>query len=163
MKLLKVFNKENIPDEKKKSFQKEFSVRAVVIDNSGKIALLYSKEGDFYVLPGGGIEEGETSKKAIIRECKEETGCNVEILKEVGKTIEIRAKKNTIKESFCYLVKILGEKGKPNFQEEELSLDFIVIWITKEKAKEKIKNNKISDNLYYNYITERDLLFLSQI
>lgn len=42
--------------------------------------LLVGKTGayaDYWVIPGGGIEEGETSKEAAIREAKEETGLDL--------------------------------------------------------------------------------------
>lgn len=52
--------------------------RVVIIDNK-KILLIHRiKEGrEYYVLPGGGIEEGETPKDTAIREAKEETSFDV--------------------------------------------------------------------------------------
>ena len=48
-----------------------------VIVKGGKI--LMSKQWDGYDFPGGGIELGEPTKNALIREVKEETGIDVEI------------------------------------------------------------------------------------
>lgn len=37
----------------------------------------------YFTIPGGGVEEGEDFKKAAIRETKEETCCDIEIIKEL--------------------------------------------------------------------------------
>ena len=163
MKLLKLFNRENVSEDERNSFEHQKSARTIVLDRSNKIALLYSKKDDYYVLPGGRVEENEDIKDCTIRESKEETGCDVKIIKEIGRTIELRKKKKILKDSYCYAVKVMGKKGIPCFEEGELEDDFIVIWFDLEEAKKRIKSNKISNNLYYNYITERDLLFLEQL
>ena len=35
----------------------------------------------YFTIPGGGVEEGETYEEAAIRETKEETCCDIEIVK----------------------------------------------------------------------------------
>lgn len=59
------------------------SSRAVVIRDNKLLAIYRFKGGkEYYVFPGGGIEEGETPEQAVIRELKEETSLEVEIIRQ---------------------------------------------------------------------------------
>ena len=49
------------------------SVRGIVIKD-GKILMIHSLKYDYYKLPGGGIEKGESYEEALIREVNEESG-----------------------------------------------------------------------------------------
>ncbi|OGN12181.1 MAG: hypothetical protein A3B91_00665 [Candidatus Yanofskybacteria bacterium RIFCSPHIGHO2_02_FULL_41_29] len=53
----------------------------IIIINDDKILLLYRlKNGEeYYVFPGGGVEDGESVLDAVVREAKEETGLDVTI------------------------------------------------------------------------------------
>lgn len=59
---------------------------AVVILDRGRVLLMHRrKEGDdYYVVPGGGVEPGETPEEAAIREAKEETGLTVGLDRKLG-------------------------------------------------------------------------------
>ncbi|MEI6242387.1 MAG: NUDIX hydrolase, partial [Chlamydiota bacterium] len=59
-------------------------VGAIFSENREKILLIQRRDVPVWVLPGGGIEDGETPIEAIIRECKEETGFDVIVLKKIG-------------------------------------------------------------------------------
>ena len=64
------------------------SCGGVVIHN-GKVLLLYKNQNGRYmgwVLPKGTVESGETYKQTALREVKEETDSNAEIIKYIGKT-----------------------------------------------------------------------------
>lgn len=63
------------------------SAKAIII-RGDKILLTRNQdnEGYFYLFPGGGQEHGETIHKALIRECIEEVGYQVEI----GELLHIR-------------------------------------------------------------------------
>ncbi|KGX93959.1 DNA mismatch repair protein MutT [Pontibacillus halophilus JSM 076056 = DSM 19796] len=58
----------------------------IILIQDGKLALIRrNKRGrTYYVVPGGGIEEGETKEEAALREAKEELGVEVQIVKEVA-------------------------------------------------------------------------------
>ena len=54
------------------------SAKAIIVEGDQLLAIhLRDKEGDFYYLPGGGQEYGETVAEALDRECLEEIGCGV--------------------------------------------------------------------------------------
>ncbi len=58
-----------------------------IIPYKGKIVLIKRKNEpykDYYALPGGIVEYGESVESALIREAKEETGLDVELYKLVG-------------------------------------------------------------------------------
>jgi len=57
-----------------------FSVHAVILDEHGRVLLLKQTYGDKrWGLPGGGVEPGETVHEAILRECREELGVDIDI------------------------------------------------------------------------------------
>ncbi len=56
------------------------SVHAVIADDAGRVLLLKQTYGDRrWGLPGGAVDPGETVHQAILRECAEELGCQVDI------------------------------------------------------------------------------------
>ncbi|HRW58911.1 MAG TPA: NUDIX hydrolase [Chlamydiales bacterium] len=62
---------------------KDQTVIGCVIKNN-QILLIKRRDVPVWVLPGGGIEEGETLDEAIIREVQEETGLKVKISHKIG-------------------------------------------------------------------------------
>lgn len=57
-----------------------------VIFNEGQDRILLIKRYDIpiWVLPGGGIEEGEQPEEAVVREIREETGVEVALIRKVA-------------------------------------------------------------------------------
>lgn len=56
----------------------------VAVIHEGKILLTQREDFETWVLPSGGVEEGESLAQAAIRETKEETGLDVELTRLVG-------------------------------------------------------------------------------
>lgn len=54
---------------------------AVVIVEEESVLLMHRRKGDedYYMVPGGSVEPGETPEGAAIREAREETGLDVEL------------------------------------------------------------------------------------
>lgn len=71
--------------------------------------------GDYYETPGGGVDEGESLEEAVKRECLEETGFVIEIVREVGMVDDYYNLINRHNHNFYYLCKVAGGDGKPHF------------------------------------------------
>jgi ADP-ribose pyrophosphatase YjhB (NUDIX family) len=56
----------------------------VAVMQDGKILLAQREDFETWVLPSGRVEEGESLAQAAIREAKEETGIDVELIRLVG-------------------------------------------------------------------------------
>lgn len=56
----------------------------VAVIHEGKILLTKREDFETWILPSGGVEEGESLAQAAIRETKEETGLDVELTRLVG-------------------------------------------------------------------------------
>ncbi len=63
------------------SDQFRLSVHGVFTDSDGKILQLKSTyDGDRWGLPGGALDPAETIHEALVRECREELGVEIDIL-----------------------------------------------------------------------------------
>lgn len=163
MELLKTIEEEEIyPDrvikgKRENNYRK--AVRGVVFDNENKIGLINVSKHNYYKLPGGGVEGSESDEDALKRECIEELGCDVSIESEIGRIFEYRDKINTNQESFCYLAKINGEKGKSKLVGYEVDDGFEPVWVEIDEAIKLVEGSK-PDTYDGPFIVIRDLLFL---
>ncbi len=85
------------------------TVKGIILDNQNNIALL--KARGHYLLPGGGVKSGESDHEALQRECAEEIGCNIDVIKEVGTSNQYRNKSMKQYEVIFYVAKVIGEKA----------------------------------------------------
>ena len=70
--------------------EKRVSVRGIIIDGDKVYAIFRRRVNDdgtfkeYYVIPGGGLEKGETLEETLIRELKEELSIDVDIIGYLG-------------------------------------------------------------------------------
>ena len=114
------------------------TVKGFVFDDENKIALIWHPTEKYGLLPGGGVEEGEAFEEGFIRECKEEIGCDIEIVSSLGTAVQFRAKDSRRYETHFYIAKVVGEKGVPTTtQEDELGIE--TRWMTIEELEAQLE------------------------
>lgn len=111
------------------------SVRGIII-RGNTIAMMHSLKYDYYKLPGGGIEEGESLEETLIREVKEESGLVVKesSIKEFG--MVRRIEKGMIEDIFiqenyyflCEAEEKLEEQNLDDYEaDERFTLEFVTV------------------------------------
>lgn len=158
-KILLTLNEENVSTEELSKYSIRRAVRVVLLNSERKIAVLYSAQGGYYTLPGGSVEESETFEDGALRETKEETGCDIRIIKMLGEIQEVRAEKNVLVKSVGYIAEINGEIGEVSLQEDEVQEDLQLKWVSFEEASILI-SLPIQEKLYHRYVQKRDAEFI---
>lgn len=139
-----------------------YGARGIII-NSDKIAVFNKSLKNEYKLPGGGIDEGEDPKIAFKREAMEETGCEIEIIDELGIIKEIKSNDNFMQTSYVFVAKVINETGKLDLTQKEIDEGAKLLWCTPSEAYELISNcmNNLKastyENIYHSkFIVKRD-------
>ncbi len=121
------------PDPTKK-YKLRKAVRAI-LRYQDKIALLHVSNKNYYKVPGGGMEDGEDKETTLKREVIEETGCQCQIIEELGVTLEYRDQIDLIQVSYVFVADVVGEPGTPHMMEDEIADGFEVEWFSKDEIK----------------------------
>ena len=136
--LLILRDEDIFPDADSKSVEygdPRVAVKAILLNDKKEIALVGTQNR---LLPGGGVENGESLTGAMKRECLEECGYEVEILRELGTTEEYRAQKKRMQVTHCFVAKITGGDGVPrSTQEDEKNME--IEWFTLDGAIQRLK------------------------
>lgn len=138
------------------------AARTVILDEDNRTAIVTVRGGDYYKIPGGGIEEGETDEQGARREAREEAGCEVELLEILGenKFVDLQDP-NRIHQSICFLAKKIGNQASTSFDEWEKSNDFSMTWMTIGEALQKFEQVNTDDRIG-KLINQRDMEFLKK-
>ena len=133
--------------------------RWVVIDENGQIPLLFDSCKKYYKLPGWWMEWDEDKIEAFRREIREETGCEIEDIKEIWKVIEKVADWEQI--NYCMIWKIVS-KWEPHFTDKEIKRWYKLIWVSLKEAVSLIKNEETTtDDAKFKH--ERELYILEKV
>lgn len=154
-------NPEKVSHQEVLSYNRREAARAVVFDAEDKIALLHVTRDKYYKLPGGGIESDESKEDAVKRECLEEIGCDVEVGEYLGELTEYRRQICLNQTSFCYIAKVVGEKGAQQLEQGEIEEGHDLGWYTLEDALTLLRN---AQAVGYEgpFIVARDIIFLAE-
>ncbi len=146
MKALAVFTDQDVfsgrKGRKDPAFTDRLTGKAVVFDNEKNIALVGTKVNKFLLLPGGGIEAGESIEDGIVRESLEEIGCRVKLGAPLGIVEDYRGRDKKHKISHCYIANVVGEKGSPKLTESEKKNGLHVIWVSLAEAMKTLKEQR---------------------
>lgn len=144
---------------KSEKYEERKAARCVLQDNDWNVAILYVKKDNYYKIPGGWIENGESVLEALVREVKEEAGIDLIVSDVIGKIIEYRDKWKLKHTNICYSWMIDGEKWNPEFTNWEIADWFEIMRKPLDEAIEIMWSNKVE---VYGGMSKqaRDLLFL---
>lgn len=91
------------------SVKKHFTASALIIDND-RVLLVYHKKLNVWLYPGGHVEQDENPDEALIREVREETGLEVEIISNKDETISNRkADVTSLHLPYAFLCELVGD------------------------------------------------------
>lgn len=131
MQTLLVLDEKNYTDDM--PIFERFVVRAL-IEKNGLFAMQQGKNGE-YKIPGGGMDEGESTVEALIREVQEETGLVIipETIQELGEIIEIRRdifdeNLKYMAHSMHYVCEVKPEMAETALTESEKEKGFHLAW-----------------------------------
>ncbi len=91
------------------------SAGIVVKDNKVLVMHRINKGDEYYVFPGGGVEEGETPEQAAVREIREETSITV-----IPRKFVYHIAWDTKEENFFYLCDYVSGEAKLRPDSEEV-------------------------------------------
>jgi ADP-ribose pyrophosphatase YjhB (NUDIX family) len=137
------------------------AARAVALNSEGKIALMFVSNSNYYKLPGGGIEKGESLGQALAREMLEETGCEIEVVSDLGFITELR-KESLLQISFCFLANIIKTVQDPQFTDSEKEGGFELHWVSFAEAEKLINSSPVKRDAHINIINKRDLCIVQE-
>ncbi len=117
-----------------------YASRGIVLRDDGKIAVFNKANMNEYKLPGGGLDPNEKPEDGFLRECLEETGCEVEIIEKLGYTEERKGKTNFKQISHIFVGRVKRDLGHLNVTEKEKIEGAKLIWATPQEALKLIEN-----------------------
>ena len=90
-------------------FKKHFTASALIVQDN-KVLLVFHKKLQVWLYPGGHIEDNETPDQAVVREVKEETGLDIEIVGEKDENLQDAGNDITpLRKPYVVLCELVGD------------------------------------------------------
>lgn len=112
------------------------AVSAFIQDKEGRILMIRRTDNDLYAIPGGQLELGETLAQAAVREVREETGMECEVIGVIGIYSDpkhvIAYDDGEVRQEFsiCFRAKPCGGTLKTSDESRE------VLWVAEDRIEE---------------------------
>lgn len=139
------------------------SIRIGLFNQTGNIAVIYSRTNNYHKLPGGGIEENETEEVSLERETLEEVGYNIKNIVKIITIEEIRTHEPVHQFSFCYKANTHGEQKPQNLQGYEITEGFDIKWLTGKEIIQILEAEYNSQPYSGKFMNLRDRVFLEKL
>lgn len=146
-----------------------YAARGVLFDGEWNVAMMHMTKLGLYKLPGGGVELGEDTESAFLREILEESGCVAEVMHELGIIEEHKARNAFFQHSTCYMGKVVqhGDGSSLLLSREETDLGMEVAWMRLDAAIEIMRSaldriNIENDADMNRFMLLRDLTILEE-
>lgn len=165
MKLLASIRPEDVDSESPRfdyaTFKPRPAGRAVIFDGD-KVCLIHVGTHDYYMLPGGGIEDEDTPS-ALAREIMEEVSCEVVIDQEVG-SVELYFDRWQQKQiDHCYTAHKIGGDNATSTTDFEKSEGFKTVWAENLEEAIRLVGGAMPKGRDGKLVKARDLLFLQTV
>jgi len=134
---------------------------AVLLNEKNEVGLMHARKPDFYVLPGGGIEEGESVIEALKREVKEEVGADCEVTGELGVVMCYEEEAKNINVSYTFIAKLSGSVGERQLTKGEIEADCVIEWKEIDEMIEAIRLSKPQEYIGH-FLKRREALILEE-
>lgn len=135
------------------------AARTVIFDDDNKTAIISVNNGEYFKIPGGGIEPGQTIRQAACAEARQEAGCRVNLLKKIGTHSYLDPNTGTEHQSVCYLASKAGVSEKTQFTSFEKKNKFKLQWLSVDEAVSLFKQAQPTEEITRE-INQRDFNFL---
>ena len=136
------------------------SARSIIIKD-GTVAMVHSQQYDYYKFPGGGIEENEEPKEALIRETLEEAGLVIipESIKEYGYVHRIHKSDRDetecfVQDNYYYFCEVENDMVSQHLDDYEAAERYTLEYVDPMYA---IKRNRsVNESPYNKMMFERE-------
>lgn len=143
------------------------AARGIIVNENQQIAIVHKRKKNEFKLPGGGVEGNETFEEAFIREAKEETGCEIEILEAVGTIHEEKSKDSFKQISYVFFARVTKDTNILALTEKEQNEGSEVLWVSYDEGLkliyecyDKVKESSYESLYQTKFIVYRDRLIL---